>query len=47
VRLLRAPELARAMGERGRRYALEHRSYGSIADVVERQMIQTVASASP
>jgi glycosyltransferase involved in cell wall biosynthesis len=36
VRLLRAPELARAMGERGRRYVLEHRAYGRIADSVER-----------
>jgi glycosyltransferase involved in cell wall biosynthesis len=27
--LLRAPELAKTMGERGRRYAVEHRAYGS------------------
>lgn len=40
VKLLRAPELARAMGERGRRYAVEHRSYGVIATGVEREMLR-------
>ena len=40
VRLLRAPELARAMGERGKRYVVEHRSYGVIASRVEREMLR-------
>jgi glycosyltransferase involved in cell wall biosynthesis len=40
VALLRAPELARAMGERGRVYAAEHRGYGIIADLVERELLQ-------
>ncbi|MEA3180295.1 MAG: hypothetical protein QOI59_3818 [Gammaproteobacteria bacterium] len=50
VKLLRAPELARAMGERGRRYAVEYRSYGVIARGVEREMLRIagkdVAAAS-
>jgi glycosyltransferase involved in cell wall biosynthesis len=40
VKLMRAPELAQRMGERGRRYAIEHRSYGVIATTVERAMLQ-------
>jgi glycosyltransferase involved in cell wall biosynthesis len=40
VKLLRAPELAREMGERGRRYVIEHRSYGVIARSVEREMLR-------
>jgi glycosyltransferase involved in cell wall biosynthesis len=40
--LLHAPELARTMGERGRRYALQHRNYGTIADSVERTMMQII-----
>jgi len=44
--LLRAPELARAMGERGRRYATEHRSYGFIADRVERELIAVAEHTS-
>jgi glycosyltransferase involved in cell wall biosynthesis len=40
VRLLRAPDLARSMGERGRRYVVEHRSYGVIAGAVEREMLR-------
>jgi len=40
VLLLRAPELARAMGERGRQYALEHRAYGLIADRVEQELLK-------
>jgi glycosyltransferase involved in cell wall biosynthesis len=47
VRLLRAPELARAMGERGRRYVLEHRAYGRIADSVERILRGVGRSAAP
>jgi glycosyltransferase involved in cell wall biosynthesis len=35
VRLLRAPDTAARMGECGRRYVLEHRSYVKIADLVE------------
>ena len=45
VRLLRAPDMARMMGERGRRYALMHRTYDKIADVVERQMINILAGS--
>jgi len=44
--LLRAPEMAHTMGERGRRYALQHRTYGTIADIVERQMV-TILAGSP
>jgi glycosyltransferase involved in cell wall biosynthesis len=47
VTLLRAPELARAMGERGRRYVLEHRTYGRIADRVERVLRAVGRSAAP
>ncbi len=44
--LLRAPELAREMGERGRRYVLERRSYEVIANQVERQLLQIVQAPS-
>jgi glycosyltransferase involved in cell wall biosynthesis len=47
VKLLRAPELARLMGERGRRYVIEHRGYGTIADRVEQEMLRDVAGAHP
>jgi glycosyltransferase involved in cell wall biosynthesis len=40
VRLVRAPQIARAMGERGRRYVIEHRSYSVIATGVEREMLR-------
>lgn len=40
VKLLRAPDLARAMGERGRRYVVENRSYAVIASGVEREMLR-------
>jgi glycosyltransferase involved in cell wall biosynthesis len=40
VKLLREPEVARAMGKRGQRYVVEHRSYGVIASDVERQMLR-------
>jgi glycosyltransferase involved in cell wall biosynthesis len=46
VALLRAPDLARAMGERGRRYACEHRAYGFIADGVERELVRVAAPAA-
>jgi glycosyltransferase involved in cell wall biosynthesis len=43
VKLLNASPAQRAeMGERGRRYAIQHRSYAVIADVVERTLIQAV-----
>jgi glycosyltransferase involved in cell wall biosynthesis len=47
VKLLSAPQLARSMGERGKRYVLEHRAYGTIADQVEREMLKVVAGAHP
>jgi glycosyltransferase involved in cell wall biosynthesis len=37
--LLRTPALALEMGARGRRYAVEHRAYGCIADLVERELL--------
>jgi glycosyltransferase involved in cell wall biosynthesis len=40
VALLRAPELARTMGERGKRYVIDHRSYGVIANRVEHEMLR-------
>jgi glycosyltransferase involved in cell wall biosynthesis len=46
VKLLRAPELARAMGERGRRYIVEHRSYGVIANNVESAMLRVAGGVS-
>jgi glycosyltransferase involved in cell wall biosynthesis len=39
VRLLNAPDLARAMGARGRRWVVEHRAYGVIADLVESELL--------
>ncbi len=39
VALLRNPEIAREMGERGRRYVLEHRSYSTIAETLESHLI--------
>jgi len=38
VTLLSSPEKRTEMGERGRRYALQHRSYKVIADLVERTL---------
>jgi glycosyltransferase involved in cell wall biosynthesis len=43
VTLLGDPEAARSMGDRGRRYALAKRTYGAIADVVERRMLEIAA----
>ncbi|MEP6546189.1 MAG: glycosyltransferase family 4 protein [Gammaproteobacteria bacterium] len=43
VTLLENPEMARHMGERGHRYAVEHRSYRVIADLVERRLLEVVA----
>ena len=43
VKLLNASPAQRAeMGERGRRYAIQHRSYAVIADLVERTLIEAV-----
>jgi glycosyltransferase involved in cell wall biosynthesis len=46
VKLMRAPELARTMGERGRRYVIEHRSYSVIATTVERAMLQVAGKSA-
>jgi glycosyltransferase involved in cell wall biosynthesis len=46
VGLLRAPELARVMGERGRHYVVEHRAYGVIASRVEREMLRIAGKGS-
>ena len=43
VTLLQNPKTAQFMGERGRRYAIEHRSYAVIADAVERRMLEIIA----
>jgi glycosyltransferase involved in cell wall biosynthesis len=43
VILLQNPKAAQLMGERGRRYVIEHRSYGVIADAVERRMLDIIA----
>lgn len=40
--LLGDPAGARRMGERGRRYVIEHRAYGVIAEAVERRMLDIV-----
>ena len=42
VELLRNPQSARLMGERGRSYVREHRAYGVIADMVEKRMLDIV-----
>jgi glycosyltransferase involved in cell wall biosynthesis len=44
VKLLKDPEAARSMGQRGRRYVLEHRAYGTIATAVEKQLFDIVES---
>jgi glycosyltransferase involved in cell wall biosynthesis len=46
VKLLRAPQVARAMGERGRRYVIEHRSYGVIANNVERAILRVAGKSA-
>jgi glycosyltransferase involved in cell wall biosynthesis len=40
LRLLRDPALARNMGERGRAWVLQHRTYDAIADLVERELLR-------
>jgi glycosyltransferase involved in cell wall biosynthesis len=42
VRLLNDPETAQAMGRRGRRYVLDHRTYATIAAAVEQQFLDIV-----
>jgi len=42
VWLLEDPEAAQSMGQRGRRYVLEHRTYGAIAATVEQQFLDVV-----
>jgi glycosyltransferase involved in cell wall biosynthesis len=42
VQLLQDPGMAQLMGQRGRRYAIEHRAYGVIADTVEKRMLDIV-----
>ena len=46
VALLRAPDMARSMGERGRQYVLRHRTYGRIADLVERELLRVAGHAA-
>jgi glycosyltransferase involved in cell wall biosynthesis len=46
VKLLRSPQEARAMGQRGREYVLKHRSYDVIADIVERRLVALTARAA-
>ncbi|HEY6483224.1 MAG TPA: glycosyltransferase family 4 protein, partial [Steroidobacteraceae bacterium] len=43
IQLLADPHMAQEMGERGRRYAIENRGYGALADLVEREMLRIVA----
>ena len=45
ISLLEAPKTAARMGERGRRYVLEHRSYAKIADFVEATFIDVATRA--
>ncbi len=42
VRLLKSPAEARLMGARGRPYVAEHRSYKTIADIVERDLLRVI-----
>jgi glycosyltransferase involved in cell wall biosynthesis len=42
VTLLRDPKMTQVMGERGRRYAVEHRSYRVIADAVEKRLLDII-----
>jgi glycosyltransferase involved in cell wall biosynthesis len=45
VKLLQNPALARDMGQRGRQYAIEHRSYEVIADSVEKRLLAVAAGS--
>jgi glycosyltransferase involved in cell wall biosynthesis len=44
IKILTQPELAHAMGVRGRQYALQYRTYPKIADIVEQQFRQVIAA---
>jgi glycosyltransferase involved in cell wall biosynthesis len=44
VKLVAAPDEARAMGTRGRLYVEKHRAYGAIANTVEREYLRIVSS---
>jgi glycosyltransferase involved in cell wall biosynthesis len=44
LKLIADPVLAREMGDRGRRFVLEHRSYAVISNVVDRQLRRLAAS---
>jgi glycosyltransferase involved in cell wall biosynthesis len=46
VTLLRSPALRRRLGERGRDYALRHRSYDVIADAVEADLAAVAGAAA-
>ncbi|HKT73129.1 MAG TPA: glycosyltransferase family 4 protein [Steroidobacteraceae bacterium] len=46
VALLRAPDLRMVMGELGKRYIQQHRGYGTIADTVEKKMLEIVADGA-
>jgi glycosyltransferase involved in cell wall biosynthesis len=46
IRLLESPEVAQQMGQRGRAYVLQHRSYPRIADIVEQQLLQLGVGSS-
>lgn len=46
VRLMSDPRRAREMGERGRRYVVQHRAYDAIADLVERELLTVAGSQS-
>lgn len=43
VKLLKDPARARRMGEQGRQYVKTHRTYGVIADEVERELVRIAA----
>jgi glycosyltransferase involved in cell wall biosynthesis len=43
--MLKAPAQARMMGERGRLYVLEHRTYSAITTLVERELLRVAAAA--
>jgi glycosyltransferase involved in cell wall biosynthesis len=46
ARLMNDPERARAMGELGRRFVVQHRGYGAIADIVERELLASAVARS-
>lgn len=46
VKLLLDPELARTMGERGPGFVAQHREYGVIADLVEREFLRISGCAN-